>query len=151
MAEVQGKLVNVRLRVAGTHGAFSKLVCLENTTFGITTDTTVRNTNCGPKTSVGVPNFTLTGSAVHNSVPSTLEISYAQMKTWIKNGTKLDFQHKSDADSINAYGVGVNNYGSAYITDLSETASADSDGIVSFDFTLTGTGTIDDFDDNSTS
>jgi hypothetical protein len=45
----------------------------------------------------------------------------------------------------------VNNYGSAYITDLSETASADSDGIVSFDFTLTGTGTIDDFDDNSTS
>jgi hypothetical protein len=71
MAEVQGKLVNVRLRVAGTHGVFSKLCALKIQLIGITTDTTVRNTNCGPKTSVGVPNFTLTGSAVHNAIPAS--------------------------------------------------------------------------------
>jgi len=153
MSEVAGKLVNMRIRVNGTQDEFKILVCTEDSQFQITNETSERRTNCGVKASAAEATFSASGNAVQNPTPTSLEVSYNDVKAWQKgtNGvpTKLDFQYISDADAVLAEGEGVNNYGSGWFTDTTFTASAEADGIGSFSWSFTGTGTLDEYDDES--
>ena len=153
MSEISGRLINMKLRVNGTADAFKTLVCTENSTFQITSDVNERRTNCGVKTSVATPTFNASGTAVQNVEPTAAEASYNDVKAWIKAGTKLDFQYISEADAGNGFAEGdaVSNTGSGYFTDVSYNASAEADGQPTFDWTFTGTGTIDEYDDESPS
>lgn len=153
MAEVQGTLVNLWVRVSGTSNAFKQLICLENSSFAITSENNQRRTNCGIKTSVASPTFEASGTAVQDPNPSSTQVSYADIKAWMKAITKLDFNYKNDADSAAGLdvGEGIQNYGSGYFTGLTANASAESDGLLTYDFTFTGTGTLDNYDGSATS
>lgn len=152
MAEVNGALVNLRLRVSGTSNAFKYLICMENSTFSITANVSTKKTNCGTKSAVTDPDFSATGSAVQDPNPTILQVSYADLKGWIKNKTKLDFNYNNDADAANGLdlGEGVQNYGSGFVTSLGFQASAQ-DGFSTYDFTFTGTGVLDNYDGSATS
>jgi len=153
MSEVKGKLVNLRVRVNGTTDDFKTLVCTEDSQFQITNETSERRTNCGIKTGVALPTFNASGNAVQNPTPTALEVSYNDVKGWQKDITKLDFQYISDADAPAGLteGEGVNNFGSGYFTDSTFTASAEADGVGAFSWSFTGTGTLDEYDNESPS
>lgn len=153
MSEIQGKLVNMRVRVNGTADAFKTLVCTEDSQFQITNETSERRTNCGIKTGISDPTFTASGNAVQNPEPTASEVSYNDVKGWQKTKAKLDFQYISDADTINglAEGEGVNNFGSGYFTDSTFTGSAEADGVGSFSWSFSGTGNLDEYDTDSPS
>lgn len=151
MSEIQGKLINLKVRVNGSGAAFKTLVCTEDSQFQITNESNERRTNCGIKTSIAAPTFTASGNAVQNPTPTASEVSYDDVKAWQMSQTKLDFQYINDADPVNgiAAGAGVNNFGSGYFTDSTFTGSAQADGIGSFSWSFTGTGTLDQYDDES--
>lgn len=153
MAEVQGNLINMRLRVNGSGDEWRTLVCTEDSSFAITNETSERRTNCGIKTSLSDPSFNASGNAVQNATPTTSEVSYNDVKAWQIAKTKLDFQYISEADVAAGLteGQGVNNYGSGYFTETTFTGSAEADGVGSFSWTFTGTGVLDQFDDESPS
>lgn len=153
MAEVQGKLVNFRVRVSGTTNPFKTLVCTESTSFEITNETSERRTNCGIKTSIADATFSASGTAVQNPNPTAFEVSYNDVKAWQKSKTKLDFQYTNDADPGNGIdaGEGIGNSGSGYFTATTANASAEADGLLTFDWTFSGTGNLDDFDGSVTS
>lgn len=152
MAEVNGNLVQIWLRVSGTSNAFKYLICITDSNFNLTSDATTKKTNCGTKTGVSTPNAEITGTAVQDPNPASNQLSYADLKAWIKAVTKLDYNYKNDADSAAGLdvGEGVQNYGSAFITSLGFQASAE-DGFSTYDVTLTGTGTVDNYDGSATS
>jgi hypothetical protein len=153
MAEVSGSLVNMRVRVSGTLNAFKTLVCTEDSQFQISNETTERRTNCGVKTGISDPTFNASGNAVQNPNPTSSEVSYNEVKAWQKSKTKLDFNYNNDADVHNGLdkGEGIQNYGSGYFTESTASASAEADGLLSFSWTFTGTGTLDNYDDNTNS
>lgn len=148
MAEVQGSLINFKVRPNGTAEAFKTLICTEDSQFDINNEVTQRRTNCGIKTSVTDPDFNASGNAVYDYAPLSTQVSWDDIKEWQKAKTKLDFQYENDADA----GAGlteaeaVSALGSGYFTATSLTASAESDGIGSFSWTFTGTGTLDSYD-----
>lgn len=152
MAEVNGILIQIWLRVSGTSNAFKYLICTTDSNFNITSDANTKRTNCGPKTAIVAPTFEITGTAVQDPNPTSNQLSYADLKAWMKASTKLDFNYKNDADSSAGLdiGEGVQNYGSAFITSLGYQASAE-DGFSTYDVTLTGTGTLDNYDGSATS
>lgn len=151
MSEIQGRLINMKVRVSGTTDEFKTLVCTEDSQFQISNETSERRTNCGLKTGISDPTFNASGNAVQNPEPTTEEVSYNDVKGWQKTKTKLDFKYISDADSVNGLdeGEGVNNYGSGYFTESTFTGSAEADGVGSFSWTFTGTGILDEFDGES--
>lgn len=152
MAEVNGTLVQIWLRVSGTSNAFKYLICITDSNFDISTDANTKKTNCGTKTAVTDPTWEISGNAVQDPNPSSTQLSYADLKAWIKAKTKLDFNYKNDADATAGLdvGEGIQNYGSAYITSLGYQASAE-DGFSTYSLTLTGTGTLDNYDGSATS
>lgn len=151
MSEIQGKLINMKVRPNGTTEEFKTLVCTEDSSFTITNETTIRRTNCGPKAGISDPDFNASGNAVQNPEPTSSEVSYNDVKGWQITKTKLDFKYISDADVINGLseGEGVNNFGSGYFTESTFTGSAEADGVGSFSWSFTGTGTLDEFDSDS--
>lgn len=148
--EVQGSLVNMRLREVGDT-PFLTMVCTEDSTFEITNESSTRRTNCGIKKSLADADFTASGNAVHNATPTSSEVSYAQVKAWQLAKTKLQFRYISSADVAAGLteGEGVHNFGEGKFTSSSLTASADADGVVSFAWTFEGEGTLDVFADGS--
>lgn len=153
MSEVSGKLINMRVRQNGTLDAFKTLVCTEDSQFQITNESNERRTNCGIKTSIADPTFSASGNAVQNPEPTSTEVSYNDVKGWQKTKTKLDFKYISDADVSNglAEGDGVNNFGSGFFTESTFQGSAEADGIGVFSWSFTGTGVLDEYDDESPS
>jgi hypothetical protein len=153
MSQITGKLINMKVRVNGTTDEFKTLVCTEDSQFQITNETSERRTNCGVKVNLSDPTFNASGNALQNPTPTEEEVSYNDVKGWQKTKTKLDFQYISDADTANGLteGQGVNNFGSGYFTESTFTGSAEADGVGSFSWSFTGTGTLDEFDDESPS
>lgn len=151
MSEIQGKLINLKVRVNGSGDPFKTLVCTEDSQFQITNETSERRTNCGLKTGISDPTFNASGNAVQNPTPTASEVSYFDVKAWQLAKTKLDFQYINEADTVNGIpaGDGVNNFGSGYFTDSTFTGSAEADGIGSFSWSFTGTGTLDQYDTDS--
>lgn len=147
--EIQGSLVNFQVREPGDT-PWLTLVCTEDSQFQITTEVSKRRTNCGIKTSVSDVDFNVSGNAVSNASPTSSEVSYMQLKAWIVAKTKLEFRYINDADVPAGIteGQGINNSGNLYFTDVTATASAEADGILSFSFTGEGTGTLDEFDES---
>lgn len=150
MSEVQGKLINFRVRENAVGGAFKTLVCTEDSQFQITNEKNEKRTNCGIKTSIADPSFTASGNAVQNVNPTSTEVSYNDVKEWQKDKTKLDFQYINDVDAANGLteGEAISIIGSGYFTDSTYTGSAAADGIGSFSWSFTGTGTIDEYDES---
>ena len=150
MAEISGSLINFRVRVNGSGDPFKTLVCTEDSQFQITNETSERRTNCGVITSIADVTFNASGNAVQNYTPTSEEVSYNDVKGWQKTKTKLDFEYINDADVPNSIteGAAVDIIGSGYFTDSTYTGSAEADGVGSFSWTFSGTGTLDEYDES---
>jgi hypothetical protein len=148
--EVSGSLVNLKVRSIG-ETTWRVLVCMENSTFTITADIAERETNCGIITRPGIAKFSASGTAVQNASPTSSEAAYAYVKAALVAREKLEFQYISAADVANgqAEGDGINNFGNGYFNEVVANASAAADGMLAYDFTFTGTGTLDEFEDAS--
>jgi hypothetical protein len=151
MPEIQGSLINFKVRVNGTNDAFRTMICTEDTTFNIDNETTERRTNCGIKQGIADPTFNATGNAVFDYGPDATEVSYDEVKEWQKAKTKLDFQYLNAADVAAGIteGEAISISGSGRFTSSSFNASAEADGVGSFSWTFTGSGTLDEYDDES--
>lgn len=148
---ISGDLINFKVRVNGTANPFKTVVCSENVSFEITNETSERRTNCGPITGISDPTFTASGSAVHELAPSATQVTWNDIKDWQKNKTKLDFTFENDADVAAGITQGehVSVTGSGFFTQSSYNGSAEADGFGAFDWSFTGTGVLDEFDDES--
>lgn len=147
--EVRGRLVNLKYRVWPS-ATWLTIVCVEDSTFSITTDISERETNCGIKSNPGIPKFSATINAVQNATPTATEADYMKIKDIIKAGTKVQFLYESEADATAGLdqAEGIYNKGNGYFANLDASAAADADGVLSYSLTLTGTGTLDDFDES---
>lgn len=153
MSEISGSLINMKVRPNGTLDAFKTLVCTEDSQFQISNEISERRTNCGVKAGISDPTFNASGNAVQNPTPTASEVSYNDVKAWQISKQKLDFNYISEADVVNGFaeGDGVNTFGSGYFTESTFSGSAEADGMASFSWTFTGTGTIDEYDSESPS
>lgn len=151
MADIQGSLINFKVRVNGTSDEFKYIACTEDTTFNIDNETTERRTNCGIKQGVADATFNATGNAVQEVPPASDHVSYNEVKAWQKAKTLLDFNYINEADSGAGIteGEAVSITGSGRFTSSSYNASAEADGIGSFSWTFSGTGTLDEYEDES--
>lgn len=149
--EIPGRLVNLEVRRSGTSDAFKVLVCTEQSTFDLTVAINKRQTNCGRKGAPGIPDFSATLNAVQNANPASTEVAYADIKSFITNGYKVDFRYASAADSSSGlgYGDGIYNFGSGYFSELGAAASAADGEVLTYSVKLEGVGTLDVFDTGS--
>lgn len=145
--EVKGSLVNMQVREVGDTDWLT-LVCTSDSQFTITNELTKTRTNCGIKGVPSDPEFTASGNAVENAVPDTLQVSYNDVKEWMKTNTLLEFRYYSLADASAGLtaGQGVNNFGQGYFTETTLTASADTGGEAKFSWSFEGVGNLDEFD-----
>lgn len=149
MSEIAGKLINFKYRVHPSTDWIT-IVCTEDSTFTISADIATKETNCGIKAKPGIPTFNASGNAVQNVEPTALEGNYQAIKTLIKNGTAVQFSYVSEADAAAGfvYGEAIQNYGDGYFNEVTASASASSDGFLTFSWSFTGVGTLDEFDES---
>jgi hypothetical protein len=146
MSEVNGDLIVFKVRVNGAGGSFKQIVCTDTVSFDISNDVSTKKTSCGPKTQLTDPTFSASGSGVFENEPLVTQVSWDEIKEWQKSKTKLDFQFvNTDAAAGLTEGEAVSVTGSGYFTSSTFTGSSE-DGFSTFDFTFTGTGTIDSYD-----
>jgi hypothetical protein len=120
---------------------------------GITAPTSTVTTKCGTETRTGDPTFEVTGNAVQNAAPTSSEADYKVLKAWMIAKQLLEFQYISlaDATASQAEGDGINNFGNGRFSSLGAAAEV-TDGqttFLTYDWTFTGTGTLDEFEDAS--
>lgn len=149
MSEISGKLINFKYRVYPSTDWIT-VVCTEDTTFTISADIATKETNCGIKARPGIPTFSASGNAVQNVEPTSLEGNYQDIKELIKAGTKVQFSYISEADTAAGFVLGeaIQNYGDGYFGEVTASASASSDGFLTFSWNFTGVGTLDEFDES---
>lgn len=136
--------MNFFVRDQGT-STWKQLVCAEDSQFTISSTLSKRKTNCGTKAKPGIPDFSASGNAVQNAEPTSSEASYAYIKERIRSGVIQEFKYQSAADVSEGLteGEGIYNYGDGYFTEVTASASAEDDGILSFAWTFEGVGTLD--------
>lgn len=149
MTTISGSKIVFAVRENGTEDAFEQIVCQEDVQFQITNEVSTRRTNCGIATNVAEADFNASGNAVHEVNPTSAQKSYNDIKTYQKNRTKLDFMFFNLADGDIAEGDAVSITGSGYFNDTTYTAGAEADGLGSFSWSFTGTGVLDEYDDES--
>lgn len=149
VTKINGSLVGLKYRVWPST-AWLDVVCVEDSTFEITMDVAERETNCGVITNPGTAKFNAQVNAVQNANPTATEADYKKIKDLMIAKTKVQFLYQNAADVANgiADAEGIYNKGNGYFTSLSATAAATADGVLSYSLTLTGTGTLDDFDES---
>lgn len=147
--EIAGNLVGLKVRVYPS-ATWLNVVCIEDSTFEMTRDISEKETNCGVKTKPGTLKFNAQVNAVQNANPTSTEADYKKLKDIMVANSKVQFLYANEADNPNGISdaEGIYNKGNGYLSNLTATAGASADGILSYSFTLTGTGTMDDFDES---
>lgn len=146
---ISGKLINFKYRLPGETDWLT-IVCTEDSSFTITSEITTRPTNCGIVGQPGIPNFSASGGAVQNVQPTEFEANYQAIKELIKAGTKVEFSYISEADAAQGFAEGdaINNSGVGYFGELGAAASADDGEVLTFSWSFTGVGVLDEFDES---
>jgi hypothetical protein len=145
---VPGTLIVFRVRENGTQNPFKNVACIETDTYNMDNEVAERRTKCGIITSVADPTVNITGTAVQELPLSSDHVSYKEVRAWQIAKTKLDYEYLNIAGQGLTEGEAVDNSGSGYFTSSSYNSSAEADGVGTFDFTFSGTGTPDEFDDD---
>lgn len=140
MANLQGLDLVLELKPAAS-GAFKFLVCETSSGFSGSTATNTTATKCDggtPAVGLGTSEYNVTYSGAVKIDPELgNQITYKDVLVWWKNKTLLAWRR------INS-GV-VQLEGEGYITEISD--SAETDGVVTFDINLLGTGELQIYGD----
>jgi len=120
-------------------GDFKIAVCETSSGFSGTRETNTTNTKCengSPATGLGSKNWTFSGSgaAALDPDPET-QFSYQDLLRMWDQGKRVKVRRVESTTGL------IQMQGYAYITDISDTAETDS--VVTFDYTLTGDGALD--------
>lgn len=134
MAQVNGVDVVLQLSTDGT--TYKTLVCETENGIDQNTETTSVQTKCDGGaviTSPGATSWSVNASGAVNPSPDTDEVSYSDLQGYWKNKTLVYAK-------IDDSGAGFKHIGSGYVTKLS--VKNPTNGPSTFDFTLTGTGSL---------
>lgn len=83
----------LELREAGgSDDSWLRLVCSESDVLETTSEVTEADTKCGPYSVTGDMKAAVSGEAVCNATPTSLEVSLKQMLIWQKAKTLLDYR-----------------------------------------------------------
>lgn len=83
----------LELRESGaSDDAWLRLVCSESDVLETTSEVTDADTKCGPYSTTGDMKAAISGEAVCNATPTTLEVSLKQMLIWQKAKKLLDYR-----------------------------------------------------------
>ena len=140
MANLQGLDLVLELRPAAG-GVFKFVVCETSSSFSGERATNTTSTKCdGGTEQVGLGAFSWSvnySGAVKIDPDAPSQLSYKEILVWAKAGTPLYMRRNNS-------GV-VQQEGECYITSVSD--SAETDGLVTFDFTLQGNGELQIYGD----
>jgi len=138
MQTIQSSAAPIELRAKGAT-PWKTLVCLESYNVPVNTTTTTTDTFCGRAVGLGVREFTPSGSAVCEQLPTTDQVTYKDMLAWQVNGTVLEFRVQEPGTG--SIGNDIYLSGECYVT-ATELQGAVND-VLKFTFTLSGQGTLD--------
>lgn len=136
---VQGTDIIIKLREAGTSDDWQQMVCEIDNQLQLTNDVTEKDSKCGTHIGIKPTKGNISGNAVHNTDPTSTEISYNGAVTWQKARQLLEFEYVNaaytDAEG-NAVGEGaeISQTGTAYFTDT--TFKGNNGEVSEFSFTL---------------
>lgn len=147
MANVQG--LDLVIEISSDNGnSWKYIACETSSGFSMNRSMTSQQTKCDggtPAVGLGALEWSFNFSGVMSSNPNPMtQLSYVEMAELCKNGTLIRARRMNPAND----GSVLHQEGDCYVTDISDTA--ETDGVVTFDFTLTGTGEIL-FNDGSSS
>jgi TP901-1 family phage major tail protein len=135
MAQIQGKDIVVKVREAGTTGAFLQMLCETTASIEMSRpETTTQTKTCGTLRSRGSLEWSVPVEGVVETDPDTGFVSYQQLLTWMTSDVDLEVEV---ADSNNDIFLS----GDVFLSNLNLTAPTD--GFASFTATLAGTGNPD--------
>ena len=138
MTSVQGELAPLYLSSDGGV-TWKVLVCLETYKVPLTTTVNEDETNCGVAVGLGAIKFKPTGTAVMEANPDTTMVTYEDMVKWQVGKTLIMFKTEYPG-SGGTYGKNIALSGTCYVTDT--TGTFQTGKVITFDFTLTGTGIV---------
>ena len=139
MANVQG--LDLVIEISQDSGSTWKyIVCETNSGFTGSRTTTSVATKCNrstPAVGLGAKEWSMSFSGVVKSDPDAeTELGYGDMLGFWDAGTELRARRLNPSET----GTIITQEGNVYITDISD--SAETDGVLTFDFTLTGNGAL---------
>lgn len=133
--------VNVPLWLSADGVIYKQLVCIENYTLKITTNTNKTITFCGIAIGVGIVEFDISYSAVCEVIPTASQVTSKDLYNWQLAGTILWM--KIQFPSPGSAGTNLGLAGQVYPTDMSIPIAVNT--AVKFSGTLTGTGPLNTF------
>jgi hypothetical protein len=133
MAEIQGRLVNLEIDLAGGT-TFTKVICQTSGSVTSSAPVTKTQTNCGTKVSVGTAEITISGDFVADTAPGGSEITYEQVMPVHIAGTLVKVRVQSDVTGADFYFVG-----DGYITKCDLNWATEEACSFSLDIDVTGT------------
>ncbi len=139
--EAQGLDIVLEVRESGaSEDPWQEIICITDDGSSMASDVNVVQTRCGPKTGVTPGTREVTGNGVADSDPTVNQTTLLQMQQWANENTALDFRRYNRANGTVGQGEVVNMQGTAYVTQVDETATVGE--AVQFSFTLTATGDV---------
>lgn len=133
MAEIQGRLVNMEIDLAGTT-TFKKVICQTSGSITSSAPVTKTQTNCGTKVSVGTAEAVISGDFVADTAPSGTEITYEEILPVHLAGTLVKVRVQSDVSGTYFYFVA-----DGYITKCDLNWATEEACSFSLDVDITGT------------
>lgn len=136
--QINGDLVGLWISTVLTNPAttdWKEVVCSTNTQLQGSASTTTTNTKCGTIKTRSNPAWTVTGSGVTNSTPTTGQVSGTDMVGFFQDNTPILIKMAHVTDTALFYREGQGTVGT-----YSE--KADTGVEVTFDFTLEITGSL---------
>jgi hypothetical protein len=138
MNSIQGELAPLYISSDGGI-TWKTLVCLETYDVGLDTTVNQEETNCGVAVGLGAIKFAPTGSAVCEASPTTSQVTFKDMVGWQVAKTLVMFKSEYPY-SGGQYGANLALSGTCYVTSTKVTLQTGK--VITFTFTLTGTGTV---------
>ena len=118
------------------------IVCEEASNVNSTSNVSERKTKCATFTTVDTPTVSISGSGVAVGDLGANEASAQDLIKLLDAGTNIFFEYKNDVSGTLAIGEVVYLAGQGYFSDVTIT-SDDGEGMVTFDWEFTVSGTVD--------
>lgn len=144
--EINASAVSVRLSETSVADALDVtgkiIVCEESSSLASASNVSERKTKCGTITNTDSPTRTISGSGVAAGDLAGVYVSVQQLLTWQEANTLLYFAYLNQVSGTLALGEVIYMTGTCRVSNVTVTSDI-GDGVVTFDFELAVTGTID--------
>jgi hypothetical protein len=144
--EINASNVYVKLSTTSVADALDTtgkiIVCEESSSLSSSSNVSERKTKCGTITNTDSPTRTISGSGVAVGDLATEAVSAQQLLTWQEANTLLYFAYINTASGTLTQGEIMYMTGTCRVSNVTITSDI-GDGVVTFDWELAVTGTVD--------